>query len=31
MYVGGNSASKGFLLVGQLAQPQKRISYIDKL
>jgi len=31
MYVGGNSALKGFLLVCQLVQLQKQISYIDKL
>jgi len=32
MYVGGNSALKGFLLVCQLlVQLQKQISYFDKL
>jgi len=31
MYVGGNSALKGFVLVRQLVQLQKQISYFDKL
>jgi len=31
MYVGGNSALKGYLLVCQLVQLQKQISYFDKL
>jgi len=31
MYVGGNSALNGFLLVCQLVQLQKLISYFDKL
>jgi len=31
MYVGVNSASKGFLLVCQLVQLQKRIPYFDEL
>jgi len=31
MYVGGNSALKGFVLVYQLVQLQKQISYFDKL
>jgi len=29
MYVGGNSALKGFLLVCQLVQLQKQIQYLD--
>jgi len=31
MYVGGNSALKGFVLVRQLVQLQKQISYFVKL
>jgi len=31
MYVGGNSAFNGFLLVCQLVQLQQQISYFDKL
>jgi len=31
MYVGGNSALKGFLFVCPLVQLQKQRSYFDKL
>jgi len=31
LYVGGNSALKGFLLVWQLVQLQKQTSHFDKL